>query len=291
MKEAFLYEKLEKKAVKCQVCSHHCVIQNQSRGICGVRLNIDGVLYAINYNKTISRAIDPIEKKPLYHYLPGTKTYSFATEGCNFKCAWCQNWEISQAMKNKYEVYGKTITSEEHIRDALKYDCKSISYTYSEPTIFLEYAYDTMVLAHSNNLKNVWVSNGYMSKQSLNLIIDLVDAFNIDLKGFDNVKMKKYTGSVIEPVLENLKIIYKSNSHLEITTLIVPGVNDDFEQIKKIANFIRFELGQGVPWHISRFHPAYQMRNVKSTPVEIMKEAKKYGEEIGIINVHLGNIF
>jgi pyruvate formate lyase activating enzyme len=291
VKEAFLYEKFDNKSVKCHVCSHHCLIKEQSRGICGVRVNLDGVLYALNYNKTISRAIDPIEKKPIYHFLPGTNTYSFATEGCNLKCAWCQNWEISQAMKNKDKVYGQIITPEEHVKTALRYGCESVSYTYSEPTIFLEYAYETMLLAHKNNLKNIWVSNGYMSNQTLKLIIDYVDAFNIDLKGFDNDAMKKFTGSTIGPVFENLKQIYKSHSHLEITTLVVPSFNDDIEQLNKIANFIRYDLGEEVPWHISRFHPAYLMRNVKATPFDIMRKAEQYANEIGIINVHLGNVF
>jgi pyruvate formate lyase activating enzyme len=177
------------------------------------------------------------------------------------------------------------------VKTALRYGCESVSYTYSEPTIFLEYAYETMLLAHKNNLKNIWVSNGYMSNQTLKLIIDYVDAFNIDLKGFDNEAMKRFTGSTIGPVLENLKQIYKSHSHLEITTLVVPSFNDDIEQLNKIANFIRYDLGEEVPWHISRFHPAYLMINVKATPFDIMRKAEQYANEIGIINVHLGNVF
>ncbi|MCF7924431.1 MAG: AmmeMemoRadiSam system radical SAM enzyme [Candidatus Izimaplasma sp.] len=291
MKEAMFYERIGDGKVRCRVCNHYCVIAEGERGICGVRENQDNVLYALNYGLTISYGVDPIEKKPLYHFLPHTKTYSIATVGCNFKCLWCQNWEISQSPKPKKKVVGREITPEEHLKNALSRGCDSIAYTYSEPTIFLEYAYDLMKLAHENDLKNVWVSNGFMSSEVLDYILPLVDAMNIDFKGFDDLIHKKYCGAPVKPIRDNLKTIYQAGVHLEITTLVVPGVNDNLEELSKIAEFIVKELDVSVPWHITRFYPAWKMSDVKPTDVDILNKAKAVGLEKGIKNIHIGNVY
>jgi len=289
MKEAMLYEVVDKDTLKCNVCNHYCIIKNGLRGICGVRENIDGVLYSLNYGKTIARAIDPIEKKPIFHFLPGSKTYSLATVGCNLSCSWCQNWDISQEPKNGNKIIGKDISPEEHIKSALNHKCKSISYTYSEPTIFLEYAYDIMLLAKEMGLKNIWVTNGFMSKETLDVILPLTDAMNVDLKGFDDKICNKYCGGAIKPVLENLVTIYKAGIHLEITTLIVPAVNDEIKQIEEIADFIK-NLDPNIPWHITRFYPGYKMINNNPTPIEILYKAREIGFNKGLKRIHIGNI-
>lgn len=291
MKEAILYEKLENGKVKCAVCNHRCVIGEGKRGICGVRENRQGVLYALNYGLTISAANDPIEKKPLYHFLPGTMIYSFATVGCNFRCSWCQNWEISQASKPARPIEGTYVTPEEHVARAIELGCPSIAYTYSEPTIFLEYALDTMKLAREKGLKNVWVTNGYMSKETLDLIIPYLDAANVDYKGPDDGVYEKYCGGKAVHIMDNLIYLQKAGVHQEITTLIVPGVNDKYEQLEEIAKFIADEVGTDVPWHISRFFPNWKMMDVPITPLETLKMAEKIGKEAGLKYIHIGNVW
>ncbi|QWC00757.1 AmmeMemoRadiSam system radical SAM enzyme [Mycoplasmatota bacterium] len=290
MKEAFLYEQLDHHIVRCHVCHHLCLIQNNERGLCGVRENINGKLYALNYGKTISCGIDPIEKKPIYHYLSHTLAYSIATVGCNFNCRWCQNWQISQSPKTNKKILGNYISPKDHIQRALIESCSSIAYTYSEPTIFLEYAYDVMNLAHKNGLKNIWVSNGYMSNETLSLILPLVDAMNVDFKGFDEAKHIKYCGGSSKVVKDNLKTIYQYGVHLEITTLVVPGFNDDLEELEKIADFIINDLSLEVPWHITRFYPAWKMTDVLPTDVNLLYDAKSMGHKKGIKHIHIGNV-
>jgi pyruvate formate lyase activating enzyme len=290
MKEAMLYESLDEKTVKCKVCNHYCLIRDGDRGVCGVRENRDGKLFALNYGKTIASAIDPIEKKPIFHFLPRTRTYSFATVGCNFKCLWCQNSDISQYSKRNTTITGYEVSVEEHVDYAIINNCKSISYTYSEPTIFLEYAYDVMKYAKEKGLYNIWVSNGYMSSETLELILPLVDAFNIDFKGFNDQIHKEYCGGSVKPIMNNLKTIYHSKTHLEITTLVIPNVNDDYYQLAEIANFIASSLGKEVPWHISRFFPAWKMRKTPPTPISKLKEAKRIGEGVGLKHIYLGNV-
>lgn len=289
MKKSLLYEVVDKDTLRCKVCNHYCMIKTNSRGICGVRENIEGVLYSLNYGKTIASGVDPIKKKPIYHFLSDTKTYSLATVGCNLSCLWCQNWDISQDPKRGNSIIGKDMTPQDHVNLAIKNKCESISYTYSEPTIFLEYALDIMKLAKISTLKNIWVTNGFMSKETLKLILPLIDAMNVDLKGFDDTTSIKYCGAPITPVVENLKTIYNSGIHLEITTLIIPGVNDDVKQIEDIADFI-FSLDKDIPWHISRFYPGYKMLDVSPTPLEILFRARQIGLEKGLRNIHIGNI-
>jgi len=290
MKEASLYQKLEDQIVKCAVCNHRCVVKSDGRGICGVRENIGGIFYALNYGKTIACHVDPIEKKPLYHFMPGTQTYSFATVGCNFHCLWCQNWEIAQAPKPDKPIYGTEISPEEHVTAAIHAGCLSISYTYSEPTIFLEYALDTMKLAHKEGLKNIWVSNGYMTTETLDLIAPYLDATNIDFKGPAHGVYEKYCGGTASYIMDNLKYLYQAGIHNEITTLVIPGVNDQKEQLEEIALFIAKELSIEVPWHITRFFPAWKMQETPVTPMETMDMAYRIGEQAGLKYIHMGNV-
>lgn len=287
--EALLYEKRSDLKVRCLVCNHYCVISNKKRGICGVRENQNGILQALNYSKTIATSIDPIEKKPIYEFLPGTFTYSFATVGCNMNCMWCQNHQISQEPKPHNPVRGTFITPKEHVQNALKYNCPSISYTYSEPTIFLEYALETMKLAHENGLKNIWVSNGFMSKETLELIIPYLDAVNIDYKGNDSV-YKEYCVGRNRPILDNLKHLKKANIHIEVTTLLITGINDRADQVEEIAKDLINALGKDFIWHVTRFFPHYKMQDVPITKKEALFQASAIGYGLGIKKIYLGNI-
>lgn len=287
MKEALLYKKVEGKKVRCQACAHYCLIPPGQEGICRVRKNQNGKLYSLVYNKAAAANIDPIAKKPLYHFLPGTYTYSIATVGCNFRCANCQNWHISQTGRGGQELPPKKI-----VQQAIANHCPSISYTYTEPTIFLEYALETMKLAREKNLKNIWVTNGFMSKEALKLIIPKLDAANVDLKSFDNNFYQKYCAGRLEPVLENLKELKKNNVWLEITTLIIPGLTDKEAILKKIAQFVKKELGSETPWHISRFFPeaSWKRKNLPATPLESIERAYQIGLKAGLKYVYKGNM-
>jgi len=293
MHEALLYKKLDGKEVKCNLCNQGCIINNRKRGICGVRENRDGILYTLVYGKAIAENIDPIEKKPFYHFLPGTYSLSIATVGCNFRCLHCQNADISQISKKRpedVEILGKDLSPQEVVKHALDNNCPSISYTYTEPTIFLEYALDCMKLARKKGLKNTWVSNGYMTKEALDLIAPYLDAINVDLKTFTEEFYQEVCGARLKPVLENLIDIKKRGIHLEITTLIIPGKNDSEKELKQIADFIKKKVGADTPWHVSRFFPYYKMEDVPSTPVEKVQRAVEIGKEVGLKYVYAGNV-
>jgi len=291
MKEALLYEKLGNGKVKCGLCNHRCVIDDKKRGICGVRENKGGKLYSLVYGKIIAEHIDPIEKKPLYHFMPGSFSLSIATIGCNFRCLHCQNADISQLSKQTtIAEFGEDKTSEEIVQDALESNCPSISYTYTEPTIFLEFALDCMKLAKEKGLKNIWVSNGYMTKEALDLISPYLDAINVDLKAFTEDFYQRVCGARLQPVLDNLIDIKKRGIHLEITTLIIPGKNDSEKELKQIAEFIKKELGADTSWHVSRFFPYHKMPDVSPTPVEKVYRAVEIGKEAGLRYVYPGNI-
>ncbi len=291
MKEALLYKKLDNNKVQCGVCNHRCVINVDKRGICGVRENQGGKLYSLVYGKAISEQVDPIEKKPLYHFLTGTETLSFATVGCNFKCLHCQNADISQFSKeDDFIVAGNDLPPEQIVQDALNNNCPSISYTYTEPTIFLEYALDTMKLAKKKNLKNIWVTNGYFTEETFNLIKNYLDAVNVDLKFFDEKIYQRICGAKLEPILDNLIRLKKAKIHLEITTLIIPGLTDTDDQLERIAQFIAEELGTDTPWHLSRFFPYYQALNKPMTPEETIREAVEIGKDAGLEYVYAGNL-
>jgi len=294
MKECYLYKK-SGDYIECQTCNHRCRIAPFKRGICGVRENHRGKLFLLVYGRVIAENIDPIEKKPLYHFMPGTFSLSIATVGCNFRCLWCQNDDISQCTKADFDRdmvmnrLGVEMEPEQIIADAKKYQTPSISYTYTEPTIFLEFALDTMKLAKKEGLKNIWVSNGYMTKETLDSISPYLDAINIDLKGLSEENYLKYSGAKLQPILDNIKEIYKRKIHLEVTTLIVPGVNDDEQQLRGIAKFL-VSISKTIPWHISRFFPAYKMQDTPPTPIATLELAQSLGKKAGLKYVHLGNV-
>lgn len=290
MKESYNYKKIGKGKVQCLTCNHFCTLGKNERGKCGVRENIGGKLFALNYGKLIAQNIDPIEKKPLFHFLPGTFSYSISTVGCNLSCDFCQNWDISQGPKDHNPVIGEDVKPGAVVEETLKAGCESIAYTYTEPTIFLEFALDTMKLAKKKGLFNVWVSNGFMSPQTLKLVIPYLDAVNVDLKSFSEKFYEKVCKARLEPVLENLKELYKNKVHLETTTLVIPTLNDSKENLKKIAQFIKKELGSEVPWHISRFFPAYKLSNLPPTSEEKIHQAYEIGKKEGLHFVYAGNI-
>jgi pyruvate formate lyase activating enzyme len=292
MKEAYLYEKLESKITRCQNCAHYCTLTPGVRGICGVRENIDGKLYALNYGKAIAVNIDPIEKKPFFHFLPGSHSLSIATVGCNLKCKNCQNYDISQGFKKEKEIPGQNLNPEDVVRLAIENNSPSISYTYTEPTIFLEYALDIMKKARKKGLKNTWVSNGFMSPESAELVIPYLDANNIDIKSFSDDFYQENCGARLEPVLETAKLMKKSGVWVEITTLIIPTLNDSKSILKKIADFIKKELGSETPWHVTSFSGviSWKLQHIPDTPIETIKKAYKIGKEAGLKYVYSGNI-
>ena len=290
MKEAILYIKVNENKLQCIACNHRCIIEEGGKGICFVREHLQGKLWSLNYGKTVGLNIDPIEKKPLYHFLPGTRTYSFAAAGCNFRCAWCQNWEIAQSPRLKQSIEGIEISPEEHVKRAMEAGCPSISYTYTEPTVFVEYALETMMIAKAKGLKNIWVTNGYMTHETLDKIAPYLDAANVDLKGDNDKIYEEYCGGKVKPVMDSLRFFYREGVHVEITTLVVPGVNDKKEQLDVIAKFIATELGTDVPWHISRFFPAWKMQGTPVTPVKTLEMAELIGKNAGLHYIHLGNV-
>lgn len=291
MKEALLYDKLEKDRVYCYLCQFHCKIAEGKRGICGVRENRDGTLYTLVYDRVVSRAVDPIEKKPLFNFMPGSTSYSIATVGCNFRCLHCQNYEISQMPRYKdAKVIGEKVTPVEIVEEAEKYNCKSISYTYTEPTIFFELAYDTARLAHDKGIKNVFVSNGYMTKEMLDMIDGYLDGINVDLKAFTEEHYKKVCGAKLQGVLDSLKYIKKLGIWLEVTTLVIPGYNDSDDSFQNIAQFIKNELGEEVPWHVTAFYPTYKLLDAPRTSAETLRRARNIGQMAGLRYVYEGNI-
>ncbi len=278
-KEALLYEKLNDKRVHCFLCSHHCKIQEGKYGICGVRQNQGGTLYTLVYGEVIAAHMDPIEKKPLYHFLPGSTSFSIATMGCNFQCGFCQNWQISQMRKNKNpQTSTEELLPDQIVNLALKNKCQSISYTYTEPTIFFEYAYETAQLAKEKGLYNVFVTNGYMTKEMLNKMKPYLDAANVDLKSFKDETYKRDCKARLQPVLETIKYMHELKIWIEITTLLIPGVNDSDEELENIIRFI-VSVNDEIPWHISRFHPDYKFTNYQITSIESLKKAEKIGKK------------
>ncbi|HDN80764.1 MAG TPA: AmmeMemoRadiSam system radical SAM enzyme [Chloroflexi bacterium] len=290
MKEARLYEKLGNGKVQCFLCSHRCRIDEGKRGICGVRENQGGTLYTLVYGKAISQAVDPVEKKPLFHFYPGTSAFSIATVGCNFRCDFCQNWEISQMPRNEGRIAGGYVSPEAIVKAAKRYGSRSIAYTYTEPTIFYEYTYDIAVLAHKEGIANVYVTNGYMTPEMLEEFQPYLDAANVDLKAGKDEFYRKYCGARLQPVLESLKKMKEMGIWVEVTTLVIPGLNDSDEELRFIADFISQELGPETPWHVSRFHPHYKMYDRPPTPVSTLHRAREIGLKAGLRYVYEGNV-
>jgi len=290
MKKAILWKKLENGSVECQACNFRCRISPGNTGVCMVRKNVKGSLYSLVYGSIISKNIDPIEKKPLFHFYPGTKAYSIGTVGCNFRCLFCQNYDISQYVRDGGFIMGKKTTPKEVVEEAKKYNCDSIAYTYNEPAIFVEFVLGTAKLAKKAGLKNIYVTNGYETKESLEVIKGYVDAMNIDLKSFDKNFYMKVCGAVdVDKVIETIKLAYEMGFWIEITTLVIAGHNDSDENLRKIAKFIS-TLDKNIPWHISRFFPMYKMENVPPTPIETLVKAYKIGTEFGLKYVYIGNV-
>jgi pyruvate formate lyase activating enzyme len=289
MKEAFLYEKEQAGKVRCLLCNHRCLIADGKRGVCYVRENKEGTLYTLVYEKLISAHVDPIEKKPFFHFLPGSKAFSIATAGCNFRCLHCQNHEISQLPHDRKTITGEKVSGKEIVSMALQNNCASISYTYTEPTIFFEYAYDTAKMAHKKGLKNNFVTNGYMTAEALDMIAPYLDAANVDLKSFSEEFYKKVCGARLKPVLENITKMHDLGIWVEVTTLIIPTLNDAERELRKIARFI-LSVSPGIPWHVSAFYPTYQMLDKPRTSPEIVRQAREIGLEEGLRYVYTGNI-
>jgi len=288
MKEAMWYGKLSDGRVRCDLCNHRCVIADGERGTCGVRENRDGVLYSLVYGKTIATHVDPIEKKPLFNFYPGTRSFSIATVGCNLKCRHCQNADISQMPVDRGRIMGEDAPPEQIVRMAEANDCQSIAYTYTEPTIYMEYAYDTAKIASERGIKNVFVTNGYMTEEALKAMQPYLDAANVDLKGFTEEHYREVCGARLKPVLDTLKLMKELGIWVEVTTLIIPTVNDSEEELEQIAEFI-MSLGAETPWHVSRFHPTYKMLNLPSTSVHSVIRARQIGLEAGLRYVYTGN--
>jgi pyruvate formate lyase activating enzyme len=289
MKEAYLYEKLANSRVKCLNCAHYCQILPGNRGICGVRKNISGKIFALNYGKIVALAVDPIEKKPLYHFLPASYTLSVATVGCNLRCLNCQNWDISQGYKNLKEIPGDEMTPEQIVKLALVNKLPSISYTYNEPTIFSEFALDTMKIARKAGLKNIWVSNGFLSEESAKMLIPYLDAANIDIKGFSEEFYQKNCGARLQPVLDTCKLMKKAGVWLEIATLAIPTLSDSEKMFSGIAKFIYDELGPGTPWHILPFSGkiSWKLQKISDTPQKTLESAYKIGKAAGLKNIYI----
>lgn len=290
MTEARFYRKLETDKVHCLLCPHRCLIRPGKRGLCGVRENRGGILYSLVYQKAISSHVDPIEKKPFFHFLPGSTSFSVATVGCNLSCRFCQNSDISQASKETDEIYGYDLSPAEVVRQAKQSGCLSISYTYTEPTVFFEYAFDTAVLAKKEGLANNFVTNGYIEAEPLKAIAPYLDAANVDLKSFREEYYRKICGASLKPVLDTLVLMKERKLWVEVTTLVLPGQNDSDAELLDIAIFIRDNLGSETPWHISRFFPRYQMDTFSPTPPETIDRARQIGLDAGLQFVYSGNL-
>jgi pyruvate formate lyase activating enzyme len=290
MHEAMLYEKIAGNRVRCHLCAHRCVISEGKKGVCQVRENRGGVLYTLVYGHTVSQNVDPVEKKPLYHFYPGSLAYSIATPGCNFRCQWCQNWQISQMPRERDLIAGREASPEQIVASALDTGSRSIAYTYTEPTVFFEYAYHIALLASLDGLANIFVTNGYMTQQMLEMFHPYLDAANVDLKAFRKETYRRYVGAGLQPVLDDLKLIKQMGIWLEVTTLVIPDLNDDPAELRDAARFIAQELGPDSPWHISRFFPGYKMTDRPPTPIETLHKAQEIGLEEGLRYVYLGNV-
>ncbi|RII27302.1 MAG: AmmeMemoRadiSam system radical SAM enzyme [Geobacter sp.] len=291
MREAMFYEKMAEGKVRCGLCRFRCLIGDGSRGICGVRENRSGTLYTLVYGKAVAEHVDPIEKKPLFHFMPGSQSFSIATVGCNFRCLHCQNYSISQPDEGQIlRISGSDLPPELIVERALEAGCRSIAYTYTEPTIFFEYAYDTAVLAHKAGLKNVFVTNGYITAEALAHIRPYLDAANIDLKGFSDRFYREVVHAMLTEVLDSIVEYKRAGIWIELTTLIIPGWNDSDEDLGGIARFIAEQVGVDTPWHVSQFYPTFKLIDRPRTPVATLRRARQIGLDAGLRYVYEGNV-
>ena len=313
LREARFYESLPDGKVRCTLCPHDCRIGEGARGACGVRYNRGGTLYTLVYDKVVAREVNPIEKKPLFHFYPGSFSYSISTVGCNLRCSFCQNWQISQWPKDHLpkhlqeddrdepepvcpqlaaldaEIPGESVTPDALVNAALATGCRSMSYTFTEPTIFYELAYDTAVLARERGLGNTFVSNGFISEAPLRELAGVLDAANIDLKFFKEETYRRISRARLQPILEAIRLYHELGVWLEVTTLIIPDINDSDEELTQIAEFIA-SISPAIPWHVSRYYPAYRMWEHAPTTVHTLRRARDIGLGCGLRYVYEGNV-
>ena len=298
MHKAMLWDSLAREKVRCRLCAHGCLIKEGGLGLCRVRENKGGELYTRVWGKPVAANPDPIEKKPLFHFQPGTRSFSIATIGCNFQCGFCQNWDISQFLRESGDSIpggssgGKVAPPEVIVNQALEYGCSSIAYTYTEPTIYFEYAFDIMKLAVQKGLKNVFVSNGYQSADCLEACRGLLHAANVDLKAFSDDFYKNQCKARLQPVLDTLVRLREQGVWLEVTTLLIPGMNDSDLELNQIAGFLAADLGSSVPWHVSAYNPRYKYveKGPPATPLSSLERALEAGERAGLKYVYAGNV-
>ncbi len=286
--KALYYEKLTQKMVQCLLCPRKCIVAKANRGFCRVRENRDGEYYTLVHSNPCTLHIDPIEKKPLFHFRPGTTALSLATAGCNFTCKNCQNWDISQARPE--DTVNFEVSAQGLVDLALKYKTPTIAYTYTEPTVFYEYMLETARIAKEKGILNIYHSNGYINKEPLLELTSYLDGANVDLKGFSDDFYQDITGGTLNPVLETLKTLKKKGVWLEITNLIIPTKNDSEEMIRKLCTWVRTELNKDTPIHFSKFYPQYKMQNLPPTPVETLRNAAGIAHDIGLEYVYIGNV-
>ncbi|MCS7231233.1 MAG: AmmeMemoRadiSam system radical SAM enzyme [Elusimicrobiota bacterium] len=289
-KEALFWKILDEKEkiIQCVLCPRECILKPNQSGYCTVRINIDGKLYTLTYNHPVSIAVDPIEKKPVFHMLPASKSFSLATAGCNLRCIHCQNWEISQRPINEIKYY--KITPQEIVKMAIETGCQSISYTYTEPVIFYEYMLDIAKEAKKRKIKNVMVTSGYINLEPLDELIKYIDVFRVDLKGFSEEFYKKLAAGKLQPVLEMLKYLKQKGAFIEVVNLIIPTMNDDPQDIRKMCIWIKQNLSDETPLFFSRFYPMYKLKNLPATPIETLEKAYKIAKEVGLKYVYIGNV-
>ncbi len=284
---ATLWEPLDGGTVRCLLCSHHCRITPGNAGLCGVRENRDGALVTLVYGRLVAENVDPIEKKPLYHLAPGTLSYSVATAGCNFRCRHCQNHAISQVSDSAH-LPGHLVAPEQVVEAALAAGCRSIAYTYTEPTVFFEFALACMKLARRAGLMNVFVTNGYLSPQAVEAAAPYLDAANVDLKAYTEAFYREMCGARLQPVLECIRGLWQRGVWLEATTLVIPHHNDDPAELREIARFL-VSVSPDLPWHVTGFYPTYQLTEEPPTPAATLVEARRLGLEEGLHHVYTGN--
>ena len=276
-------------AVRCGVCAHRCLVRPDRVGICGVRENRDGTLVCTAYGAAVAVAMDPIEKKPLFHVAPGSWAYSLATAGCPFHCVFCQNWEIAQGPRLGERPPARHLPPEQAVSDALDAGAQSIAYTYVEPTVFLEYALAIARPARAAGLLNLFITDGYATPEAIGLLATVLDAANVDLKSFDDAFYRKLCGARLVHVLDALEAYRRAGVWLEVTTLIIPGENDDPGELRELATWIVDHLGPETPWHVSRFYPAFRMLDHPPTPLAMLRRAAEIGRQAGLQFVYVGN--
>lgn len=286
--KALLWKPAAENAVDCFLCAHRCHIKPGKRGVCRVRENRDGTLRTLVYGKLIAANVDPIEKKPLFHFLPGTRSFSIATVGCNFQCDFCQNWQISQAARSD-EIQGEYTEPEAVVRAAQENGCPSISYTYTEPTIYFEYAIACARAARAQGIRNVFVTNGYQTPETIEQMTGLIDAANVDLKAFNDSFYRARCKARLKPVLEAIRLLHQAGVHVEVTTLLIPQFNDDAEELKRLAEFLS-GISPDLPWHVSRYHPDYEFDRAPTTPTDRILQALEIGRQAGLRYLYAGNL-